>query len=224
MTSLLNLCLDAQMPIKALSIEDKTWGEVDSSSDLELYNQPDFLQKNTNRGENKVYWLTGLSGVGKSTLAKALLDLFPEHQKPIWLDGDELRKVYGNAAGYSYEERKQIAFKNARLCEYLSSQGFNVICSTISLFNEVQEWNRIHISNYFEILLTAPIDVLKRRDPKKIYDKQTKGILDQVAGLDCSVEYPKNPDLVIKNDNTQPIKNLAQIIIDQGQKLKHLSF
>ena len=48
--------------------------------------------------------------------------------------------------------------RNARLCRLLAGQGFDVVCATISLFHEVQRWNRENIPNYREIYLRVPID------------------------------------------------------------------
>lgn len=165
-----------------------------------------------------VFWLTGLSGVGKTTLAKELISLFPEDQRPIWLDGDSLREIYADQSSYTYENRKQVAFKNARLCLYLSNQGFSVVCSTISLFHEVQNWNRQSITNYLEIWIKSPPNLLKERDPKKIYENNAKGLLHQVAGVDCPVEYPLSPDLIIENDTKVSIHDLSTQIFEMRLK------
>lgn len=160
-----------------------------------------------------VYWLTGLSGVGKTTLARALIKRFSRENKPIWLDGDPLREVYGNTSGYSYKERKKVAFKNARLCKYLSDQGFNVVCSTISLFHEVQNWNKENIPNYIEIWIKTPLNILEERDPKMIYQTRKNNLDAEVAGLDVAVEFPKKPDFTIENRDYQSINKSIELIL-----------
>ena len=75
----------------------------------------------------------------------------------ILLDGDELRELYGSK-DYSYEGRKLLSIKYCKLCKMLSDQGIDVICCTISMFDECRNWNRENISNYKEIYLKVSID------------------------------------------------------------------
>ena len=84
-----------------------------------------------------VYWITGLAGVGKSTLAKHLYETL-KLLKPnvVLLDGDNIREVFDHDLGYSSEERLKSARRNSRLSKLLSDQGIDVICATISLFHE----------------------------------------------------------------------------------------
>ena len=82
----------------------------------------------------------------------------------------------------------------AHLCQIISSQGVIVVISTISMFNEVHNWNRINLQNYIEVFLRVPLKELRRRDPKGIYHRYDTGKLKNVAGLDLLVDEPKTPD------------------------------
>ncbi len=144
-----------------------------------------------------VYWITGLSGAGKTTLGKILFSKIQKSEFPVvMLDGDDMRVVLGVESGslYSREERLLLARKYSRLTKLLSEQGLNVVVTTISMFEEVYEWNRENIEKYVEIFLDVPIDELRKRDVKGVYDGETSSDT-QVAGLSLKVDEPKNPSI-----------------------------
>src|ERR1035437_4334164 len=101
-----------------------------------------------------VYWFTGLSSAGKTTIASLFHQRLRKlYYNVVFLDGDILREVFGQDLGHTAEDRKKSALRNARLCKMLSYQGFHVVCATISLFEESFEFNRKEIPNYREIYL-----------------------------------------------------------------------
>ena len=147
----------------------------------------------------KVIWITGLSGAGKSTLAKGLsnkLKLFGENV--ISLDGDELRnilpKTKNRTEQFSVNNRLQLAMTYSRLCKALADQGFTLIISTISMFNEVYLWNSRNLPNYFLIYLDVPLHEREKRDSKDIYKNFRQGKIANVTGLDQSFDEPINAD------------------------------
>lgn len=154
-----------------------------------------------------VYWLTGLSGAGKTTLGR----LWHEELKAlgrtaVFLDGDELRRVFGDDLGFTEADRRRSAMRNARLCALLGRQGLDVVCCTISMFDSVREWNRANIPGYFEVYVKASMDVLRRRDQKGLYS----GGGGNVAGVSLRVEEPKRPDLILENDGQKtPAEQIA---------------
>jgi adenylylsulfate kinase-like enzyme/phosphohistidine swiveling domain-containing protein len=148
----------------------------------------------------RVFWITGLSGAGKTTLGEELGSrLRAAGRRVIFLDGDALRAAIAEDLGHSAENRRKSAMRNARLCRLLAEQGHDVICATISLFHEVQRWNRENIPGYREIYLRVPIDELQRRDCKGIYAGAQRGDARDVVGLDVPAEVPEAPDLVLDN-------------------------
>ena len=153
-----------------------------------------------------VYWFTGLSGAGKTTIGRLWLEeLKKRGESPIFLDGDELRFVFGSDLGYSEQDRHKSAMRNARICEMLSKQGFTVICCTISMFDSVRDYNREHIPEYREIYVKVSYDVLKKRDQKGLYTSADS----DVAGVHFNVEEPKSPDITLENNGeTTPNKQI----------------
>lgn len=162
-----------------------------------------------------VYWITGLSGAGKTTIARELHKVFKaKGEKVIFLDGDILRDVFGRGNAFTREERQDLALQYARLCKMLSDQEMAVICATISMFKECHEWSRKNIINYREIYLRVPLEILKQRDSKQIYSRTAGGTLTQVVGIDIPYDEPTQPDLIIENDGMEIPEAIAQRIYE----------
>lgn len=158
---------------------------------------------------NKVYWLTGLSGAGKTTIGKLWYQALKEAgERAVFLDGDELRQIFGGSLGYSAEERRQLAMCYARLCALLARQGLTVICCTISMFDSVRAWNRANIPGYYEVYIKVSMDTLRGRDQKGLYSRAEQN----VAGVHFQVEEPKNPDLVLENNGEKPPEEQVKIM------------
>ena len=148
----------------------------------------------------RVFWITGLSGAGKTALGRELWSRLRAAGRAVtFLDGDALRGAIAEDLDHSAGNRRRSAMRNARLCRLLAEQGSDVVCATISLFHEVHRWNRENIPGYREIYLQVPMDELRRRDSKGIYAAAERGETRNVVGLDVPAEVPQAPDLVLEN-------------------------
>lgn len=161
-----------------------------------------------------VFWITGLSGAGKTTIGKLLYERIKEkYPNTVFFDGDTLRKVFGDDLGYTKEDRRKCAMRYSRLCAMLEEQGMNVICCTISMFDSVREWNRKNMKNYKEIYIKASMHTLHARDQKGLYSGSTTGKEKEVVGIHVDVEEPKSPDLILQNDGAwTPEEQVEQIL------------
>lgn len=161
-----------------------------------------------------VYWITGLSGVGKTTIGKIFYqELRQTYQNTVFLDGDIMREVFGADLGYTESERRKCAMRYSRLCSMLQKQGLNVVCCTVSMFDEVRKWNREHIENYREIYIRVSMEVLRERDQKGLYSGCSNEKEKEVMGIHIIFEEPKSPDMVLENDgDTTPEEQAKKII------------
>ena len=175
----------------------------------------------------QVIWITGLSGAGKTTVAEQLtLRIGELGLNPILLDGDVLRDLFKSTGviseTYNREARIKLALKYAHICKILSSQGFTVIIATISMYNEAYAWNRTNLPNYFEIYLKVPLKELRRRDPKKIYQRYDAGDLSDVAGLDLAVDEPLEPQVILDFETHPSLydspTNIAEYLMSKLEK------
>ena len=165
-----------------------------------------------------VIWITGLSGAGKTTLAKKLGNNLKKNGVPnILIDGDVMRNILSvnkNNENYSNESRKEMAFKYSQISSELANQGFCVITSVVGMFEDIYLWNRKNLPGYFEVFLDIPLKILKKRDNKGIYKKFEMGKIQNVAGLDLEVQKPAKPNLHIKENSEVDITMINSFVIE----------
>jgi len=162
-----------------------------------------------------VFWITGLSGAGKTTVATCLQSALLGHGiQALLLDGDHLRAAVAEDLGFTPKDRLRAAMRYARVCRLLSEQGATIICPTISMFHACRAWNRTHISQYLEIYLKVPVSELRERDVKGLYLKHASGELEHMVGLADEFEEPQHPDLILSNYGETSIQGAVTAIIE----------
>lgn len=147
-----------------------------------------------------IIWMIGLAGSGKTTIGSALYErMKKDNPATVFLDGDHIRKIWGDDLGYTIEDRKLNGWRICNLCHFLDCQGIDVVACVLSLFHNQQDWNRKNLSEYFEVFIDVPMEVLEKRDQKQLYSGARAGKVKSVAGIDIPFVPPKCPNLVIPN-------------------------
>jgi len=162
-----------------------------------------------------IIWLIGLSSAGKTTIGRALYEqLTADRNDVLFLDGDQVREVWGDDLGHTREDRYENGWRYCRLGKLLDDQGLHAVCCILSLFEEHRAWNRSNLSSYFEVYLDVPMETLKDRDAKGLYAKAEADEIDNVVGVDIPFEEPEAPDMVLSNDDpgTDPAEIADRIV------------
>ena len=164
-----------------------------------------------------LYWVTGLSGAGKTTVGTMLYNYLKQKKDAVvLLDGDMLREVSDNR-DYTSEGRERMAYQNMRLFRLLTDQGIDVVSCVIGMREKYRSWNRTHIPNYQEIYLKVSLEELVQRDSKGLYQRALNKSAKDVYGIDLSFEEPEHPDVVVENEEaTRPVDALQAILSALG--------
>ena len=154
-------------------------------------------------------YLTGLSGAGKSTVARVLAerleDLGP--RRVTVLDGDEVRKVLSSGLGFSKEDRETNLRRIAYVAAEVVRHGGVAICAAIAPFRAARREARERIEalgGFVEVHVATGIDVCEARDTKGLYAKARAGILKGFTGVDDPYEAPERPEVVIGASGERP--------------------
>lgn len=146
-----------------------------------------------------VYFFTGLAGAGKTTIGGLFYRRLKARKPNVFcVDGDAMDGVF-ERTGYSTAARLKDAKPEFRLCWALAEQGIDVVMCSISMFDEIRDWNRANIDNYKEIYIKVTRDTLYRRDQKGLY---TSG-RTEVVGVDLPYDEPKDADAVVENNGQE---------------------
>src|SRR5204863_6134043 len=162
-------------------------------------------------------WFTGLSGAGKTTLTEALVPQLRERGiKVEVLDGDEVRTNLSKGLGFSKEDRDTNIRRIGYVSRLLSRNGVGVIASAISPYREVRDEVRQSItsdgSEFIEVYVQCPIEVLVERDVKGLYKKALAGEIQAFTGVSDPYEEPLNPEVLVKTDSESVAESANRII------------
>ena len=164
------------------------------------------MEKSKVKGKGFLFWITGLSGSGKTSIAKKMKNYIIKNYGPtLIISGDDLRKNFG-LNKYSRKDRLTYAINYSKFCKYITDQKINVIISTVSLFHKVRKWNRSNISNYVEIYIKSDIKKVIKMKKKYFYKYKSTNVL----GKDIMPEFPKSPDIILENNFRNNISTLSR--------------
>ena len=145
-------------------------------------------------------WLTGLSGSGKSTIAKLLEQrLIGEHRLAFLLDGDNIRHGLNRDLGFTEADRTENIRRIAETAALFNDAGLQVIAAFISPYASDRAMARelIGADRLLEVFIDTPLAVCEARDVKGLYRRARAGEIPAFTGVTAPYEAPKNPDLRI---------------------------
>jgi len=147
-----------------------------------------------------IIYIIGLSGAGKTTLAKDLYkSIKKKSQNVLWFDGDFLKKIIPSNGKHDLKSRTERYKKMIQIAKFAYDQKINIIVSTLYFNNSFFKNNKKLFKNYFQIYLKADVKDLIKRDSRKIYSKNINKKKPFLVGIDLKWNEPKKSNLVIKN-------------------------
>jgi bifunctional enzyme CysN/CysC len=148
-----------------------------------------------------VLWFTGLSGSGKSSIARALeRRLFDDGASTMILDGDQVRHGLNGDLGFTPEDRTENIRRVGELSALFFRQGSVVLCTFVSPFQADRERARglLPEGRFVEIFVDTPLEVCERRDAKGLYAKARRGEIAHMTGISSPYEAPENPEIRVE--------------------------
>jgi sulfate adenylyltransferase len=160
-------------------------------------------------------WFTGLSGAGKSTIAKRLVNMLNEYgRNPTVLDGDVVRTHLSKGLGFSKEDRDMNILRISFVAGEIVRHTGTVVCAAISPYRQARREARKMVpeGHFIEVFVDTPLEVCEARDIKGLYARARSGEIKNFTGIDDPYEAPIEPEVHLKTVGVTPKENARQII------------
>lgn len=167
----------------------------------------------------KVILLSGLSGSGKSTVGRELLDQVRRvgRHRAVLLDGDDIRQFLSKGLGFSKEDRETNIERIGWVAARISEAGGVAICTPIAPFEATREKLRSlagEVGEFLMVHISTPLEICEQRDRKGLYTQARAGLIEDFTGISSPYEAPLNPDLII-DTSLVSVDTAARIIIER---------
>ncbi len=160
--------------------------------------------------ESKLVLITGMSASGKTTLGEALNEKLRElNQCSIHLDGIEFREMIGRMDFTGKGTRSTIEARE-RIAKVLLRKGIILIITTVGPSDDDRK-KLLSMASSIHVHLDCPIEELKKRDFKGVYEKADRGEMI-LPGYSYEYEVPKNPDLLLKSCEMSVEEEVEKVI------------
>jgi len=172
-------------------------------------------KENLLKQRGKVVWLTGLSGSGKTTIAKGIEEVL--HREGFVcqvLDGDNIRSGINSNLGFTQEDRLENIRRIAEVSKLFINCGIITINSFISPTEKIRQIAKdiIGEEDFISVYINASISVCEERDVKGLYKKARAGEIRDFTGVDTPFEPPVEPDVEVQTDSMSPGDSVERIL------------
>lgn len=171
----------------------------------------------------KVLWMTGLSGSGKSTIAKGLESyLHQAGQLSMLLDGDNVRTGLNSNLGFSDADRRENIRRIAEVAKLFLNCGVITIACFVSPTIAIRDMARdiIGTDDFLEVFVNCPLEVCEERDVKGLYKKARAGEIKDFTGIDAPFEAPVSPAIEVNTDRESLEESVNKIITGIQDKIQ----
>jgi adenylyl-sulfate kinase len=167
-----------------------------------------------------VVWLTGLSGAGKSTIARhAETRLFERGYSTCRLDGDDLRRGLNRDLDFSPEGRRESTRRAAEVAALFADAGLIAIVAMISPFAADRAAARaVTAAPFIEVYVDASIDACAARDPRGLYRRARRGEIQDFTGISSPYEPPTAPDLALPTEQLPLEHAVARLVAEVARR------
>jgi sulfate adenylyltransferase len=175
------------------------------------------------RQQGFTLFLTGLSGAGKSTIAKVLYSHMLEiGDRPVTLlDGDIVRRNLSAELTFSKEHRDVNVRRIGFVASEITKNRGIAICAPIAPYAQTRRELRKAIEFYggfIEVHVATPLEVCEQRDRKGMYAKAKAGLIKGFTGVDDPYEIPSAPEVRIDTSTMTPDESAQEILLFLGQR------
>lgn len=160
-----------------------------------------------------VVWLTGLSGAGKSTIARRLVEELSALDRHVEvLDGDEVRTHLSAGLGFSKEDRDTNIRRIGFVASLLARNGVVAITAAISPYRAVRDEVRGWMDDFVEVFVDTPIDLCEERDVKGLYARARAGDVPAFTGVSDPYEPPLQPEVTVRTEGRDPADSAGDVV------------
>jgi sulfate adenylyltransferase len=159
---------------------------------------------------------TGLSGAGKTTIAKLVEKFFKFTGATItMLDGDELRKNFSANVGFTKQDRDAHLKRLGWVAAEINKHGGVVICAVIAPYDEVRKVVRSMVEQHGTFVLvhvSTPLEECEKRDVKGLYARARRGEIENFTGISDPYEIPEDAELTIDTTLETPKESAMRVL------------
>jgi len=185
------------------------------------YSSGNLLQVDTvpqPRGTGTTVFFTGLSGSGKSTIARALVERLAGSRTVTLLDGDVVRTHLSKGLGFSQEDRDVNIRRIGWVAAEVTKHGGLAVCAPIAPYDATRRWVRETVDgaggagSFVLVWVSTPLEECERRDVKGLYAKARAGEITGFTGIDDPYEPPADAELEIDTTHVSVDDAVAQVL------------